>query len=95
MSKARPSSKVADARDVSALASSSAARIERRFHNDDLICFLSFLRVWIDKHGHTVPSLLAAWAEFKSNHVMDQNPDIQDTTKQLTAQLIQRHKDRT
>jgi len=67
----------------------------RRFHNDDIICFLSFLRVWIPKKGFEIPSLLEAWSEFKSAHTMDQNPQIQDTTKLLAEQLIQRNKERT
>lgn len=66
----------------------------RRFSNDDQVAFLSFLRVWIPNHGYEAQSLLAAWAEFKGVHLMDQNPEIQDTTRQLAQQLIQRGKDR-
>ncbi|HXI67309.1 MAG TPA: hypothetical protein VNH41_05175 [Steroidobacteraceae bacterium] len=67
----------------------------RTFGNDDIIVFLSYLRVWIPKHGYEAPSLIEAWQEFKGSHVADQNPQIQDTTKLLTQQLIQRSRERT
>ena len=69
--------------------------MNRRFHNDDIICFLSYLRVWIGHKGWAAESLLEAWSEFKSNHTMDQNPEIQDTTRLLTEQLIKRNGERT
>jgi|GEM_PF-2081148 len=67
----------------------------RQFCNDDIVVFLSYLRVWIPKHGYGAESLIEAWREFKSTHVADQNPAIQETTKQLAQQLIQRSKERT
>ena len=64
----------------------------RVFTNNDIVCFLSFLRVWIDHKGWSADSLLEAWNEFKGSHTADQDPDIQETTKLLAQQLIERSK---
>lgn len=67
----------------------------RSFTNDDQVAFLSFLRVWIPKHGYEAQSLLLAWSEFKGVHTMGQDPKIGETTKELAKQLIERHRERT
>jgi hypothetical protein len=72
----------------------SQLRAPIRFTKDDVVCFLSFLRVWIPKHGYETPSLLTAWDKFRESHLVDQSPQIQDTTRLLTEQLIERNTER-